>query len=120
MTGPAPPTDAEDLKILTLARSARARTGARQGGCLRDTDGRTYAATSIALPHLELSAIQLAVAMAVASGAGGVEAVALCADGGPAPADLDVLQDMPGSGVVVWVCDAQGAVTQAVEVDGAR
>ena len=41
------PTDPEDLKIITLARSARARTRPPQGACVRDTDGRTYAATSV-------------------------------------------------------------------------
>ena len=37
------PDDPEDRKIITLARSALARTGAGQGACVRDTDGRTYA-----------------------------------------------------------------------------
>ena len=71
MTGPAVegPTDPEDLKIISLARSARARTAARQGACVRDTDGRTYAATSVQLAHLDLSALTVAVAMAVSSGA---------------------------------------------------
>ena len=34
--------DPEDAKIVTLARSARARTGAAEGAAVRDTDGRTY------------------------------------------------------------------------------
>ena len=51
---PESPTDPEDVKILTLARAALARTGARQGACVRDTDGRTYAGTSVDLPHLRL------------------------------------------------------------------
>ncbi len=33
--------DPEDGKIVTLARSARARTGAAEGAAVRDTDGRT-------------------------------------------------------------------------------
>ena len=77
MTGVSDPTDPEDRKIITLARAARARTQAAQGAAVRDTDGRTYAATSIALPTLQLSATQLAVAMAVSSGAPGLEAVAV-------------------------------------------
>ena len=36
-------TDPEDKKIVTLARSTRARTGVLEGACVRDTDGRTYA-----------------------------------------------------------------------------
>lgn len=69
--------DAEDAKLVTLARSARARTGAAQGAAVRDSDGRTYVAASIALPSLALSALQLAVAMAVSSGALGLEAAVI-------------------------------------------
>jgi hypothetical protein len=65
----------EDAKLVTLARSARARTGARQGAAVRDGDGRTYAASTVTLPSLELTALQVAVAMAVSSGAPGLEAV---------------------------------------------
>lgn len=73
--------DAEDAKLVTLARSARARTRAAQGAAVRDTDGRTYVAASVALPSLALSALQVAVAMAVSSGALGLEAaVVLGAD----------------------------------------
>ncbi|MGH8962721.1 MAG: cytidine deaminase [Jatrophihabitantaceae bacterium] len=64
----------EDAKLLTLARSARARTRAAQGAAVRDTDGRTYVAATVALASLELTALQLAVAMAVSSGALGLEA----------------------------------------------
>ena len=71
----------EDAKLVTLARSARARTGAAQGAAVRDGDGRTYVAATVELPSLQLSALQLAVAMAVSSGAPGLEAaVVLGAD----------------------------------------
>jgi hypothetical protein len=66
--------DAEDQKLVTLARSARARTGAAEGAAVRDGDGRTYVASTVALTALQLSALQLAVAMAVSSGASGLEA----------------------------------------------
>jgi hypothetical protein len=69
--------DPEDAKIITLARSARARSGAPEGAAVRDTTGRTYAATTVALPSLQLSALQVAVAMAVASGADRLEAAAV-------------------------------------------
>lgn len=65
---------AEDAKLVTLARSARARTGSAQGAAVRDGEGRTYVAATVALESLELSALQLAVAMAVSSGARGLEA----------------------------------------------
>lgn len=71
----------EDAKLVALARSARARTGAAQGAAVRDTDGRSYVAATVELPSLRLSALQAAVAMAVSSGALGLEgAVVLGAD----------------------------------------
>ncbi len=69
--------DPEDAKLVTLARAARARNSAAEGAAVRDTTGRTYVATSVALPALVLSALQAAVAMAVSSGADGLEAAAI-------------------------------------------
>ena len=75
------PTDPEDLKIINLARSALARTG-RPAGRLRTRHRRPHLrGTSVQLPHLDLSALTVAVAMAVSSGAAGLEAVALAGDG---------------------------------------
>ncbi len=51
----------EDAKLVTLARSARGRTGAPEGAAVRDTDGRTYLAATVGLPSLRLSALQAAV-----------------------------------------------------------
>jgi hypothetical protein len=110
------PTNPEDAKIITLARSALARTGAAEGACVRDTDGRTYAAASVQLPHLTLSAVAVAVAMAVSSGAPGLEAAALAGTSGPDELDLAVLADLPGSGVVLWHVDPRGQVQQKVDV----
>jgi hypothetical protein len=109
----------EDLKIIGLARSALARTSARQGACLRDTDGRSYAGSSVALERLNLSAIQVAVAMAVSSGAPGVEAVAVAGEDDPSEDDLALLRELPGTNVVVWSVDVRGALRSAVEVSGA-
>ena len=67
----------EDAKLVTLARSARGRTGASEGAAVRDTEGRTYVAASVDLPSLKLSALQAAVAAAVASGVEGLEAAAV-------------------------------------------
>ena len=69
--------DAEDAKLVTLARAARARVGAVEGAAVRDQDGRTYAAATVTLPSLSLSALQWAVANAVAAGASSVEAAAV-------------------------------------------
>jgi hypothetical protein len=72
-----PELSAEDQKLVTLARSARARTGAVEGAAVRDGDGRTYAGTTVALPSLTLSALQYAVAAAAAAGASVLEAAAV-------------------------------------------
>ena len=68
---------AEDVKLLTLARSARARTRAAEGAAVRDDIGRTYAASTVDLPSLHLSAVQAVVAAAVSSGSDRLEAVAV-------------------------------------------
>jgi hypothetical protein len=68
---------AEDAKLVTLARSARARAGAVEGAAVRDQDGRTYAAATVALPSLSVTALQLAVASAAAAGATRLEAAAV-------------------------------------------
>ncbi|MFN2517537.1 MAG: cytidine deaminase, partial [Jatrophihabitantaceae bacterium] len=70
----------EDAKLATLARSARARSGTAQGAAVRDSDGRTYVATGVGLPSLTLSALQVAVAMAVSSGAKCLEAAVVLGD----------------------------------------
>jgi hypothetical protein len=110
------PEDPEDLKLITLARATLARTGATQGACVRDTEGRAYAAASVHLEHLRLSAIGVAVAMAVSSGAGGLEAVALVGEEGPSADDLDIVRDLPGDGVTVWWADPGSTVRSVVEL----
>lgn len=89
--------DPEDAKLVTLARSARARTGAAEGAAVRDDMGRTYAAASVALPSLTLTALQAAIAAAVSSGAQQLEAAAVVTeepsvdrDSAAAAADLGV------------------------------
>ncbi len=76
-----PELQPEDAKLVTLARSARARTGAAEAAAVRDTDGRTYVAASVGLPSLTLSALQAAVAAAVSSGVEGLEAAAIVSEG---------------------------------------
>jgi hypothetical protein len=100
---------AEDAKLLTLARATRARTRAAEGAAVRDLDGRTYAAATVELPSLRLSALAGCVAMAVASGAGGLEAALVhTAADDVAPADLDVLRDLAGPGVTVHRAGGSG------------
>ncbi|MBO4275745.1 MULTISPECIES: cytidine deaminase [Microbispora] len=92
--------DPEDTKIITLARSARARAGVPEGAAVRDETGRTYAATTVTLPSLRLSALQVAVAMAVSSGAKSLEAAAIVSEADePGEQDVSVVEDM-GNGTL--------------------
>src|ERR1035437_2936747 len=94
----------EDLKIITLARSARARVGSAEGAAVRDETGRTYAAAAISLPTLRLSALALAVAMAVSSGAASLEAAALVSDGAvPDPSDIAAVRDIVPDAIIIHV-----------------
>jgi hypothetical protein len=105
------PTNPEDAKIVTLARSTRARSQAPEGAAVRDTDGRTYAASTVQLPSLRLSALQVAVAMAVSSGVRGLEAAAVVTDAGRLEAsDLDAVRDFGGAGLPVFRADPHGDV----------
>ncbi|MFD0776023.1 cytidine deaminase, partial [Streptomonospora algeriensis] len=50
--------DPEDEKLITLARTSRARTQAAEGAAVRDETGRTYTAATVELPSLKLTALQ--------------------------------------------------------------
>ena len=101
----------EDAKIVTLARSARARTRAAEGAAVRDLDGRTYAAATVALDSLQVSAIGVAVAMAASSAARGLEAVAVVTgEDTVAGPDLAAVRDLAGPGVPVYRCAPDGTV----------
>jgi hypothetical protein len=104
----------EDAKLVTLARGARARTGAVEGAAVRDGDGRTYAAASVVLPSLTLTALQLAVASAVSAGAVKLEAAAVVTeastlDGAGLATVRDLSADAP-----VYLAGPDGTVLGAV------
>jgi hypothetical protein len=108
-------TDPDDRKLVTLARSARARTRAAEGAGVRDRDGRTYAAATVDLPSLRLSAVQVAVAMAVTSGATGLEAVVVLGDAAVvAETDLSAVRDFAGAGVPVHLAAPDGTVVASL------
>lgn len=104
----------EDTKLVTLARATRARVGAAEGAAVRDTTGRTYAAATVDLPSLRLSALQVCVAMAVASGSSGLEAAVLLTEAGaPSSDDLAAVADLAGSGVPIHLGDQRGNLTSS-------
>ncbi len=111
----AEPLSAEDAKIVTLARSTRARTGAAEGAAVRDTDGRTYAAATVELPSLRLSALQVAVAMAASSGVSEFEAAAVVTGASTVDdAGLAAVRDL-GPAVPVFRAGPDGAVAEVLD-----
>ncbi|MGQ4514168.1 cytidine deaminase [Streptomyces sp. DW26H14] len=117
-TGPgqeASALDSEDRKIVTLARSARARNGVPEGAAVRDETGRTYVAGTVALDSLRLSALRTAVAMAVASGATSLEAAAVVsAADAVADEDRAAVRDLGGAATPVFLAGPDGTVRSAV------
>ena len=73
-----------------------------EAAAVRDLDGRTYAAASVDMPSLQVSALGVCVAMAYSSGSRGLEAVVVM---GPAtelsPYDAALLKEFEGDDVVV-------------------
>ncbi len=104
----------EDQKLVTLARATRSRTGGPEGAAVRDSDGRTYAAATVALPSLQVSALGVCVAMAVSSGSRGLEAAVVLTDSGagltPGPRGAPRLRRR---GVPVHVGDPSGAISSS-------
>jgi hypothetical protein len=106
--------DPEDAKLVVLARSARSRTGASEGAAVRDTDGRTYTASTVDLPSLRLTALQAAVAVAVGSGAQGLEAAAVVGDAPVSDAgSLAAVRDL-GADAPVLLADQAGEVLEVL------
>ena len=82
----------EDAKLFTLARAARARVGAQEGAAVRDGDGRSYTGVAVIQPTFRLSALQLAVASALAAGASTLEAAVVVT--GEQDVDVSAVTDM--------------------------
>jgi hypothetical protein len=103
--------DGEDRKLVTLARASAARAGSATGAAVRDQTGRTYTAVPVSVGPLRLTALQLAVAMARASGADPLEAAATI--GEPSAADLEVLR-AAAAGAHLYIAAVDGTVTRTV------
>ncbi len=111
--------DPEDAKIITLARSARARGGTSRGAAVRDETGRTYVAVDVRLDSVSASALQLAVLMAASSGAERLEAAAVVqADDELFVAELEAAWDLKAARVLLAGPD--GALVRVYEYPGGQ
>ncbi|MFI9718365.1 cytidine deaminase [Streptomyces sp. NPDC052396] len=105
----------EDRKLITLARTTRARNAVPEGAAVRDETGRTYVAGTVALSSLRLSALQTAVAMAVAGGAKSLEAAAVVSEAAEVPeADRAAVRDLGGPATPVLLAGPDGTPLAAV------
>jgi hypothetical protein len=106
--------DAQDAKLVTLARASMARIGAHEGAAVRDADGRSYAAGPVDLTSLTIDALELAVAQAVSAGAKGLEAAAFVTTEMEPVVSIAIVREVGGEGVPVYVANPQGNVVQVL------
>src|SRR6516165_8589267 len=93
--------EAEDAKLVVLARAAMARAEAGSGAAVRDVDGRTYAAAPVDLSALKLTGLQAAVAAAASSGATRLEAAVLVAASADDPG-IATVRELSPTAVVIF------------------
>ncbi len=102
--------NSEDDKLSVLAKGARSRVQANVGAALRDETGRTYASAEISIGSLRLSAVEMVVAQAVASGSTGVESVVVCPKlySSVSESDIELLRTFAGTSVPLYIVDDSG------------
>ncbi len=102
--------DPEDQKLISLARSARARLRTAEGAAVRDTDGRTYVAASVDLPRSPCRRCRSRSRWRFSSGARGLEAAVIV---GADPSDQDrgvpALRELAPAAALL-LADADGAL----------
>jgi hypothetical protein len=106
--------DPEDAKLITLARSAwaRGRSRASSAAAVRDQTGRTYIATDVSLRGVSLTALQLVVAMAVSSGAEGLEAAAVVREPGEEMVERELEPAWEAQAARVLLAGTDGTLTK--------
>jgi hypothetical protein len=103
--------NAEDDKLATLARGARSRVQSKVGAALRDETGRTYASAEVSIGELKLSAVEMVVAQAVASGSTGAESIVISPldDYRIGDSDIELVRAFSGSNIPVYVISETGS-----------
>lgn len=106
---------AEDAKLLALARQARSRIQASEGAAVRDDTGRSYSGASVSVGSLHLTALELAIAQAIAAGASDIEsAVVVTAQGG---VDATSLAAIVSTATPLHICSPSGEVVASTIVE---
>lgn len=106
---------AEDAKLLALAKQARSRIQAKEGAAVRDETGRSYSGATVQLPSTSITALQLAVAQAVAAGARDIEAAVVITP--QEHVDTRSVLDAAMSPTPVYICSPSGEVITSTIVD---
>ena len=94
----------EDTKLVTLATSTLARSGAQQAAALRDNTGRTYVAINVTSPSLNLDAFEAVLTVALASGITGIESVVAT---GALAANTKAIKDFAPTATIFYI-DSDG------------
>jgi hypothetical protein len=94
----------EDTKLVTLATSTLARSGAQQAAALRDNTGRTYVAINVTSPSLNLDAFEAVLTVALASGITGIESIVAT---GTQPANIKAIKDFAPTATIFYI-DSNG------------
>ena len=105
----------EDLKLVALAKQARARIQAKEGAAVRDDTGRSYSGATVELHSVTFTALQLAVAQAVAAGARDIEAAVIVTNG--AKADAQPISDASSTPTPLHICSPKGDVVASTIVE---
>lgn len=110
--------DPENANLISLARLARARVAAPAGAAVRDETGRTHVGATVSRGGLSVTALALAAANALASGARSIAAAAVVTD----DPDLDAVDRQAIRGLLedlgrIAVCDPAGTVRRLIAMD---
>lgn len=103
--------NSEDDKLAVLAKGARSRVQAKVGAALRDETGRTYASAEVSIGSLKLSALEMVIAQAVASGSTGAESIVISSqmEYRISETDMELFRALAGTGVPVYVISDSGS-----------
>ena len=99
--------NSEDQKLLTLASAGKQRHGVKQCAALRDGTGRTHVGNCVNQRTIPLDALQVALSMALSSGAEKIEAAVVVGENPSAIALENIREISPDT--AIWFVDSDGS-----------